>query len=154
MLDVQALPPNAAFHHIGLATAKLAVERIFFEALGYHQEGAEFVDPVQGISGCFMVGAGPRLELLENLPGAATLTPWLATGSLRMYHMAYEVDGLEAALDWARSRRGKVLVAPVPAVAFGGRRIAFVMFRSSLMLEFIERVIDSSSLLEPPHENR
>ena len=154
MLDAQALPPSAAFHHIGVATAKLAAEKIFFEALGYHQEGADFSDPVQGISGCFMVGTGPRMELLENLPGATTLTPWLATGGLRMYHMAYEVDGLEAALDWARSRRGKVLDAPVPAFAFGGRRSAFVIFRSSLMLEFIERAIDSSSLVERPHGNR
>jgi methylmalonyl-CoA/ethylmalonyl-CoA epimerase len=32
-------------------------------------------------------------------------------------------------------------VAPVAAVAFGGRHISFVMFRNGLMLEFIENVI-------------
>lgn len=133
-----ALPPGAGFHHIGMATRAIAPELAFFQALGYRLEGAPFSDPVQGIAGCFLAGPGPRLELLENLPGASTLTPWLASG-LRMYHLAYEVDAMDAALAGARAARGKVLVAPVPAVAFGGRRIAFALFRNGLMLEFIER---------------
>ena len=51
----------------------------------------------------------------------------------------YLVADIEGALEWARSQRARVTVAPVAAVAFGGRRISFVMFRNGLMLEFIER---------------
>lgn len=134
------LPDGYEFHHIGYATKSIARERSQFEALGFRIEGEYFSDPIQGISGCFMVGPGPRVELLENLPGADTLTPWLDAG-VKMYHFAYWVDDINQALEWARGQRAKVTVQPVAAIAFGGRRISFVMFRNGLMLEFIEKTL-------------
>lgn len=138
MSSLPRLPRGYEFHHAGYATASLAREREFFAFLGYEQEGESFADPVQGIAGCFMVGPGPRVELLENLPTAQTLTPWLNAG-IRIYHFAYLVREIEEALIWARSQRARVTMMPVPAVAFDGRRICFVMFRNGLMIEFIER---------------
>ena len=72
--------PSAAlialeFHHIGYATPSLEKERAFFAFLGYHLEGEPFADRLQGVTGCFLSGPGPRIELLENLIGANTLTP-------------------------------------------------------------------------------
>ena len=131
------LPAKYIFHHIGYATRSLELEREFFKKLGYVQVGEDFSDPQQGILGCFLEGPGPRLELLENLPGSNTLTPWLNIG-LKMYHLAYEVEDLEKATSWASGQRGRMTVAPVPAVAFSGRRICFFAFRESPMLEFIE----------------
>jgi methylmalonyl-CoA/ethylmalonyl-CoA epimerase len=125
------------FHHIGYATKSLVREREFFKQLGYVPEGIEFSDPEQGVRGCFLEGPGPRIELLENLTGSDTLTPWLNTGT-RMYHLAYQVEDLDKAVDWARRQRGRMAVAPVPAVAFNGRRICFFVFREGPMLEFIE----------------
>lgn len=140
MAEPTLMPPGAAFHHLGYACADMAREQAFFSALGYRREGEAFSDPVQGVAGCFLTGAGPRVELLENLPGSATLKPWLDAG-IRLYHFAYEVDDLDATLAWCRGQRGKVTVLPVPAVAFGGRRIAFVMFRHGPLLEFIARTL-------------
>lgn len=133
-----SLPTGYEFHHLGYASACLAKERDFFTLLGYVQEGEAFVDPVQGISGCFLTGPGPRIELLENLPGSRTLTPWLEAG-IKLYHFAYLVADLDAALAWSSQQRSRVIVSPVPAVAFGGRRISFIMFRNRLLVEFIER---------------
>lgn len=141
MLDQVQLPEGYEFHHIGYATASIAREQSMFMFLGYRIEGEVFADERQGVAGCFMVGPGPRIELLENLPGANTLTPWL-NGGARMYHLAYWVDRLDEALEWAGSQRARVVVQPVPAPAFGGRRIAFVMFRNGLMLEFIQRELE------------
>ena len=138
--DLQSLPKGYDFHHIGYATTSLEKEQNLFAFLGYHQEGDLFSDPVQGVAGCFLVGMGPRIELLENLPGSTTLTPWINAG-IKMYHFAYFVDNLDEALKWARSQRARVTVEPVGAVAFGGRRISFAMFRNGLMLEFIESII-------------
>ena len=123
----------AGFGILGLLCLEVAAHISRLELL----EQAAFADPIQGVQGCFMVGAGPRIELLENLPGADTLTPWLSAG-IKMYHLAYEVNDIHAALVWARERRGIVKVSPVPAVAFGGRLIAFVFFRNGLLTEFIE----------------
>ena len=136
---ISSLPEGYEFHHVGYATTSLAREREFFSFLGYVQEGEEFIDPIQGVAGCFMVGLGPRVELLENLPAAHTLEPWLAAG-IKMYHFAYVVNDIDEALSWARNFRARVVVAPVPAVAFGGRRICFVMFRNGQMIEFIEKL--------------
>lgn len=132
-----AVPACFTFHHLGYACASIAAERSVFELLGYQLEGSPFADPVQGVTGCFMVGSGPRIELLENLPGSHTLTPWLETGA-KLYHMAYEVEGpLEDALPWIQRERARVLAPPTPAVAFAGRKVCFVMFRRGLLLELI-----------------
>lgn len=93
---------------------------------------------MQGVAGCFIVGSGPRIELLENLSGSVMLTPWIEAG-VKMYHLAYRVNDLMGALEWGHSQRAKVVVQPVQAVGFSGCRIAFMMLRNSLMLEFIEK---------------
>lgn len=131
------LPVEHIFHHIGYATRSLVREREFFKYLGYMQKGLEFSDPKQGVLGCFLEGPGPRIELLENLSGSDTLTPWLNAGT-KMYHLAFQVEDIDHAIDWARSKRGRMTVAPVPAIAFNGRRICFFAFREGPMLEFIE----------------
>ena len=140
MFELPALPKGYEFHHVGYATTSIGRERSLFEFLGYQIEGELFSDARQGISGCFLVGPGPRIEVLENLPGADTLTPWINAG-VKMYHFAYRVDDISHAIDWARSQRAKVIVQPVPATAFGGRLISFVMFRNGLMLEFIQTAL-------------
>ena len=129
---------QADFHHIGYACRSIRAERQSFEAWGFALEGDPFVDVTQGIAGCFMVGAGPRIELLENLPERSTLTPWLDAG-IKMYHLAYEVSDLEMITEWVRRHRGRVVIPPVPATAFAGRRVSFAMMRNGPMLEFIEK---------------
>lgn len=126
------------FHHVGYATASIERELPIFGLLGYSAEGEAFTDPTQGVRGLFLAGPGPRIELLESLSDSTTLAPWLANG-VRMYHLAYTVPDIDAAVAWARSQRARVTVEPVAAVAFAGRRISFVMFRNGLLIEFIER---------------
>lgn len=138
------LPRGFEFHHIGYATESLKKERGFFGFLGYSQEGEIFTDPMQGVNGCFLSGPGPRIELLENLPGATTLTPWLNAG-IKIYHFAYQVENnLDEALCWALTQRARLIVPPIPSVAFCGRRISFVMFRNGLMIEFVEKNIGTA----------
>lgn len=134
--DLTSLPVGFQFHHLGYATTSIEKERSSLALLGYRQEGKAFADPIQGVAGLFVIGSGPRIELLQNLPGAATLMPWLNTG-VKVYHFAYLVADLEYAISWARRVRAKVTVPPVPAVAFDMRRISFVMLRNGLILEFI-----------------
>jgi len=56
-----------------------------------------------------------------------------------LHHICYEIDNLESGLEEA-CRVGLVLVSdPTPAVAFGGRRIAWVISKSRLLMEFLER---------------
>lgn len=138
MLELTKLPVGYQFHHIGYATKSIEQEQYLFQFLGYQLEGGIFVDSLQGVRGCFLTGTGPRVELLENLPGSEILTPWITSG-IKMYHFAYIVENISDAIDWAYGHRAKVIVKPLTSVAFGGKLITFVMFRNGLMLELIEK---------------
>jgi methylmalonyl-CoA/ethylmalonyl-CoA epimerase len=125
------------FHHVGIASRRINDEVASLQTLGYRREGALFTDVGQGIRGQFMVGSGPRLEVLEPHEGSRTLEPWLSKG-VKMYHQAFRVDDLDRELSRRKAGGAMVVVPARPAIAFGGRRIAFVMLPGMLLIELIE----------------
>jgi len=126
------------FHHFGVACRDLDAEAAQYAVLGYEPEEADFEDPVQGVRGRFLVGGGPRIELLAALEGSTVLDPWLRGARRAIYHQAFEAADFEGALGRLRDARAKVVVRPVPATAFGGRRIAFLLLQTMAMVEVIE----------------
>ncbi len=126
------------FHHVGVACRNFELETRHFAALGYRVEGPDFHDPIQGIHGRFLVGGGPRLELLRNDAEPGVLSPWLQKG-IRFYHLAYEADDLARRRASLEELRAKEMVKPVPAVAFGGRLICFYMLPNLTLVELISR---------------
>lgn len=127
---------NLLFHHIGVACRELDDETRTLSALGYQREGPDFTDPVQGIAGRFLVGAGPRLELLAPLSETGVLRPWLNAG-VKLYHLAYEARDVTAAIADLRAQGARLIVPPTAAVAFSGRKIAFLMLPNLLLSEII-----------------
>jgi len=126
-----------SFHHIGVACHDLDSESVKLEPLGYHSEGEDFADPLQRVAGRFLVGGGPRLELLRPTSDASPLASWLK-GGVKLYHLAYETESLGEAIQHLQGQRAKVVVPPVCAVAFAGRRIAFMLLSNMLLTELIE----------------
>jgi methylmalonyl-CoA/ethylmalonyl-CoA epimerase len=126
------------FHHLGIATESLRDDARAYAALGYEPEGKEFTDPIQGIRGLFLSGGGPRLELLEPLPGSDTLASILRRG-VKCYHHAYEVTSLDESLTDFRRARAQVVRPPWQAVAFDYRRVVFLILPNMWMVELIER---------------
>jgi methylmalonyl-CoA/ethylmalonyl-CoA epimerase len=131
------LPPTSRFHHVGVACTDLEAEKAGVRALGYESVGGPFTDRRQGVTGLFLEGIGPRLELLAPLEGSDVLDPWLRSKA-KMYHLAYEVDDLADAIGDAKKVGARPLSPPVPAVAFEDRQICFLMLRSMLLVELIE----------------
>jgi methylmalonyl-CoA/ethylmalonyl-CoA epimerase len=125
------------FHHLGVAAARLAREVANWRSVGYVEEGEVFEDPAQGVRGVFLTGPGPRLEILEPLPGSKVLDDWIGRG-IRIYHQGFEVPRIDAALSSAFAIGAKTVRSPVSAAAFGGRLIAFVMQPNMNLIEFIE----------------
>jgi methylmalonyl-CoA/ethylmalonyl-CoA epimerase len=128
---------SLAFHHIGLATRDIDAEALRLASLGYQQEGPDFEDEGLGIRGRFVVGVGPRIELVAPFGARDPLGPWLATG-VKMYHLAWETPSLEAAIAAQRAAGAKLVVPPTPAVAFGRRPVAFLMLPTLLLIELIQ----------------
>lgn len=125
------------FHHIGIGCRDIPSEVHALGLVGYEVCSEIFVDPVQGVRCCFMNGPGPLLELLTPLCNSSPLIPWLHQG-VKMYHQAYEISSMDRALTDLSANRAKIVSQPVPAVAFGGRMIAFLILPNLLLIELIE----------------
>jgi len=125
------------FHHIGIACTDIEKETRYHALLGYSVESSDFIDQEQGIQGRFLTGGGPRLELLSQLEGSNTLAPWLKAGT-RMYHQAYTTQDIRQKIEELQSQRAQLMVPPIPAVAFGGRHICFLMLPTMSLIELIQ----------------
>lgn len=88
--------------------------------------------------------ADPLIELVEPAEPGSPVTRFLELGG-GLHHLCYEVDDLASHLDFRKSVRNIVIRFPVPAVAFGGRRIAWAISKDKLLMEFLERYRSSSS---------
>lgn len=126
------------YHHAGVACQRLEDERLWYQdSLGFQNEGEIFVDPLQGIRGCFLTNGGTRIEIVEALPESLALAPWLQRG-YSIYHLAFEVSDLEASIERLDGAKARLVSPPKPAVAFGGRRVAFCMRPNLTLVELIE----------------
>jgi len=129
--------PPLTFHHVGLACRALGPERDAHELLGYRVEGTRFVDPIQGVEGLFMTHGAMRLELLAPSGPESPLHDYLRRG-VRLYHEAFETPNILGAIEALEAGGARLVSGPVPAIAFGGRSIAFVMLRSLSLIELIQ----------------
>jgi len=125
------------FHHLGVACRDLDQEERGWLSLGYKRESDDFVDPIQQVRGRFLVGNGPRLELLAEYGPTSPIPKFLSKG-IKIYHTAYEVEHFDRAIETMRSKRFKLMSDPARSVAFGGRRIAFLMQSTLNLVEIIE----------------
>lgn len=130
--------PGLSFHHVGLACRDLRAEATAHAMLGFAPEGDVFEDPHQRVRGSFWVLGSFRVELLEPLDDASPVQDWLARG-VRMYHVCYETDDLDRALAQLGDAGHRTVSAPAPAVAFGGRPVAFCMLRTRALVELLQR---------------
>jgi glyoxalase/bleomycin resistance protein/dioxygenase superfamily protein len=135
--DKNAMIAGLQFHHIGMACRDIDAELRALAMVGYELEGNRFTDPLQKVRGCFLAGPGPRVELLAPLDDSSPVVSWLEKG-IKMYHQAYEVESIDLAIATLTAQRAVVLSVPKPAVAFGGRKVAFLMLPNLMLVELIE----------------
>ncbi|HEY7387146.1 MAG TPA: VOC family protein [Bryobacteraceae bacterium] len=136
------LDGNATLHHLGLAVASIsAIAEEFALSMSASWNGEIIHDPVQRVRVAFLNPIdtrNPVFELVEPASDSSPLGSFL-TKRVGLHHACYEVDHLELTLRNARALRMIIVAEPAPAVAFDGRRIAWVCSKSFLLLEFLER---------------
>ncbi|NYT58411.1 VOC family protein [Alcaligenaceae bacterium] len=128
---------SCTFHHIGIACRDLDAESVHWQALGYVIEEPEFEDPVQRVRGRFLVGPGPRLELLTPA-GPGSPVEGVIKRRNKMYHQAFEAPDFMAAISALEAGGARLVSEPASAVAFDGRRIAFLLLPNANLIEIIE----------------
>jgi methylmalonyl-CoA/ethylmalonyl-CoA epimerase len=116
-----------------------ATER-YIATLGYEAKSDIFHDPVQTAFVRFLglPGDSAYLELIEPDSPDSRLAIALKKGG-GINHICYEVQAIEEAVLVLRDRKYVTIQAPVPAVAFNGRRIAWLMNRDYLLVELVEK---------------
>jgi methylmalonyl-CoA/ethylmalonyl-CoA epimerase len=126
-------------HHVGYATRELAKSRRLYEDMGFAAVTDVIHDPIQKVRVAFFAtGSDVLVELVEPADEHSPVSNFLTKHGPGLHHLCYEVDDVEAACERLREHGGIVTCPPVPAVAFAGRRIAFV-FRREGLIELLER---------------
>jgi methylmalonyl-CoA/ethylmalonyl-CoA epimerase len=140
-LGAAALSSNT-FHHIGFVVASIqASVDGFLQSLQAEWDGTIFHDPNQLVRVTFLHSrqpGNPVVELVEPAGEKSPVIPFLKRGG-GLHHLCYEIDDLEEQLRLSRGQGGLVVRPPLPAVAFAGRRIAWVYTKNKLLLEYLER---------------
>jgi methylmalonyl-CoA/ethylmalonyl-CoA epimerase len=127
-------------HHIGFVVANIeaSVQGMSRALLaGWNTE--IFADPLQRVRVTFLNGGkkSPLLELVEPIGQDSPVFRFLADGG-GLHHLCYEVFSIPENLDRIRATGGVIVSRAKPAVAFGGRLIAWALTREKLLLEFLQ----------------
>ncbi len=136
------LGQNGILHHLGFAVSSIsAAAEGFAASISARWDGEIIHDPIQGVRVAFFYPADARNPVFELVQPASETSPvsnFLKKGG-GLHHVCYEIDDLESGLCEARSVGLAIVSDPAPAVAFGGRRIAWVCSKKRLLVEFLER---------------
>jgi methylmalonyl-CoA/ethylmalonyl-CoA epimerase len=129
------------FRHLGVAVAEInRALKTYEEIFGYRLLAGPFEDEIQKVTVCF-VGTGLTddvvIELVAPHPGGSPVDRFVARGG-GAYHLCYEAHDFDTALDELRQKGCLSVGDPVPAVAFGGRRIAWLYTPSRDLIEILE----------------
>lgn len=84
-----------------------------------------------------MPGTDVQMELVEPVGEQSPVRSFLEGGG-GLHHVCYEVQNCEEALAAMRQRGSIIVKRPKPAVAFQGRRIAWVLTTEKLLIELLE----------------
>lgn len=137
------------FDHIGITVANLDAVTAFFVALGLEVEGrtfleGEFLDTVCGIpdsrTEIVMLKSpdGARLELARFVrPDSVPGSPDAMANELGLRNVSFEVDDLQAAVDWAAAD-GYRLVGGVGEYE-GAWRMAYIRGPEGIVVSLAER---------------
>ena len=136
------LSGNGILHHLGFVVSSIsAVGEEFALSISARWDGEIIHDPIQRVRVAFFSPVdikNPVFELVEPASEASPVSRFLKKGG-GLHHICYEIDDLESGLCEARGVGLMIVADPAPAVAFSGRRIAWVCSKSRLLVELLER---------------
>lgn len=125
--------------HVGIVVGSLEGAAAYYAShFGLREVGGRIVDPLQDVELQFLEDdAGARLELICPLSADSPSARALKTGG-GLNHICYRVADLDASVKTLVAHDAKLVREALPAVAFGGRRVAFLYTRQRELIEFVE----------------
>lgn len=138
------LPEELGFklRHVGVAVPSLGPTTEMLSSLfGYRVISGPFDDPIQKVSVNFLTQSDQdiaEIELIAPLTDDSPIKSTLAKGGGAAYHLCFETNDIDKAIEHAKKNGCILLGQPVPATAFGGRRIAWIYTSSRQLFELVE----------------
>src|SRR5215813_10506696 len=123
-------------HHLGFVVANIeAGMQGFARSLSATWDGRVFEDPIQKARVAFLATSprDPLIELVQPTVEGAPTWRFLNDRGGGLHHVCYEVANLETHVAEMKVRRCMVVRQPTPAVAFDGRRIAWIFTPENLL---------------------
>lgn len=134
--------PRGSFHHLGFVVPSIEdTVMSFAESMVLDWDGETIHDPNQGVRVTFLCSKNPNdplIELVEPAGDGSPVLSFLKRGG-GLHHVCYVVDSLEKQLEDCRAQHSLVVRSPLPAAAFGERRIAWAYTKNKLLVEYLER---------------
>lgn len=127
-------------HHVGFVVESIeAAMPGFLRSMNGTWDEKIFHDPIQSVKVAFLStpGTDVQIELVEPAGERNPVSAFLAKGG-GIHHVCYEVEDCDAALADMKQRKALIVKRPQPAVAFDGRRIAWILTPEKLLVEFVE----------------
>ena len=128
-------------HHIGFVVSDIASAMPgFLQSMAATWDSQIFADPNQKVKVAFLSTrpGDAQVELVEPDGPDSPVLRFLKEKGGGLHHACYEVADLEQELSDFRDRGAFVVKRPKPAVAFQGRRIAWVMTYEGFLIELLE----------------
>jgi methylmalonyl-CoA/ethylmalonyl-CoA epimerase len=135
-------------HHLGFVVHQIQASAPgFVRSLGAAWDGIVYEDPHQRVKVTFLEtsGSDSKIELVEPASENSPVTRFLREHGGGLHHVCYEVEDLDRSLKDFRGRGAVIAKRPLPAVAFAGRRIAWVVTPEKLLVELLERTRQSGN---------
>jgi len=128
--------------HVGVAVPSLdPTTELLSNLFGYKVVSGPFDDPIQKVTVNFLAKSESdvaEIELIAPITEDSPIRSMLAKDGGGAYHLCFETSDIDGALAHAKKNGCIVVSAPVPAVAFQGRRIAWIYTRSRQLFELVE----------------
>ena len=126
-------------NHIGYAVKRIDRAITAFQKLGYEFEPV-IDDTDRNVKLAFGNKDGYRIELVAPLDKRqeSPVDQYLSNAVGTPYHICYESESLDAEIEELKAQGYKVVIEPIPAVAFGGRRVVFMMNIGFGLMEIVE----------------
>ena len=129
------------FHHIGYAVDNIDkfITNFFQPVFQPVSISEKVVDRIQEVTVCFAQMQGDTvIELVQPNKPESQLHSIIGSNRGGVYHLCYEVGDLDMEVARCRRERCMPLGRAMPAEAFGGRRIVFVLTPQHDLIELLE----------------
>ena len=136
------------FNHVGYIVPDIDSHiRYLVSHYGYHLDVGVCYDPNQDAKLCLLKLDSFVLELVQPVSEKSSVYGFLKKYRYGgMHHICYETDCIDDEVKRQKSIGGLVVMPPIEAVLFKGKRVSFIFTKKRELIELVEKRIYAGSI--------